>query len=134
VTARFVWVLAGGAAGFSVLAIVAEGNGAIAGPAAAAAVVVAALAIGGAAYRTVRWPALRARAGSLRPSGVRDWLVAGEMGREDLVLLLDRLERKTLNPTLPARTPREIGAIVRLRPEEFRGYLDRRLAQLEGSV
>jgi len=134
VTARFVWALAGGAAGFTLLAIVAQAEGASAVPAAAGAVLVAALAIGGAAYRAARGPSLRTPPRSFRPSGVRDWLVTGEMGREDLVLLLDRLERRTLNPTLPARTPREIGAIVRLRPAEFRRYLDRRLEQLEGTV
>lgn len=132
--ARFVWALAVGAAVFTLLAVVAGGNGGLAVAAAAAAVLVAALAIGGAAVRTARRPRPRFAARSFRPSGVRDWLVAGEMGREDLVLLLDRLERKTLNPGLPARTPREIGAIVKLRPAEFRGYLDRRLDQLEGTV
>ena len=133
-SARSVGALAAVAAGLTLLAVVAQATGALAWAAASAAVLVAAGAIGVGAYHASRRSTVPVRSAPFRPSGVRDWLGADEMGREDLVLLLDRLERKTLDPHLPASTPREIGAIVRLRPEEFRRYLDRRIARLEGTV
>lgn len=133
-TARRLGALSGVSAALTLLAIVAAHDEAVALSLATAAVFAAALAIADAFYRT------RPRssgAPSTQPgprSGIRDWMASGEMGREDLVLLLDRLERTTLNPALPARTPREIGAIVELRAQDFRDYLDRRLETLEGTV
>lgn len=122
------------ASALTAVAVASVSTDAIAIPAAAGAVLVAALAVGEAASRTAGPSPAAPRARPVPQSGIRDWLGAGEMGREDLLLLLDRLERKTSNPNLPARTPQEVTALARLTPPEFRRYLARRLDALEGSV
>lgn len=68
-------------------------------------------------------PATRARA----------WLGAGRLGREELILLMDRMERRAVNPTLPIRSPAEMVALVHLSPAEFRQYLAARLARIEAA-
>jgi hypothetical protein len=134
VRAPFAWWWPALAAVFAAIAIARSNNYAVAVPAAAGAVIAAAFAVGDAVRRTA-FP--RTAPSQFRPvprSGVRDWLAAGELGREDLVLLLDRLERKVLRPDLPARTPMEIGAIVNLGPSEFDRYVADRIQALEWTV
>jgi hypothetical protein len=65
---------------------------------------------------------------------VREALRSGSLGREELVFLLDRLERVTLRPTLPIRQPEEIAAIVGAPEEEFLRYLEARVRELEGAL
>jgi hypothetical protein len=67
------------------------------------------------------------------PGGLREAFVGGELGRVDLVLACDLLERKLSRPTLRARTPAELNALVRVPPGEFRRYLTRRIAELEAT-
>ena len=126
------WVVL--AALFASLAIVASDSYAVAVPAAAAAVLAATLAVADTVRRTAAARAPPARFRPVPRSGVRDWLAAGELGREDVVLLLDRLERKVARPDLPARTPMEIGALVDLDLPEFLRYVTERLDALEGTV
>jgi hypothetical protein len=133
VTAPFAWWLAAIAAGFAALAIDASATYSIAVPAAVVAVVVAALAVGDAVRRVRRSPPQPLRARPVPRSGVRERLGAGPLGREELLLLVDRLERRAGNPTLATRSPQEIAAIVRLPPEAFRRYLSERLAPIEGT-
>jgi hypothetical protein len=64
-------------------------------------------------------------------SRLRLALRSGPLGREDLVLALDRLERSGPNPDLLPRTGTEVDALVRLPPSEFRQYLRQRLDDLE---
>jgi hypothetical protein len=134
VRAPFAWWWLALAALFSAFALWAASNYAVAVPAAAAAVLVAALALGDAVRRTSSPRAVPPRVQPVPTSGVRRWLAAGELGREDLILLLDRLERKVLRPDLPARTPTEIGALVTLAPQEFYRYVADRIQALEGTV
>ena len=119
---------------FTALAVAGASNPGVAVPAAAAAVMTAALAVGVSLNRAASARTAPAPRRPVPRSGVRDWIAAGELGREDLLLLLDRLERKSLNPTLPARTPQEVGMIVNLPPREFRRYVAGRLDTLEGTV
>ena len=65
------------------------------------------------------------------PGGLREAFVGGELGRIDLVLACDLLERKLSRPNLRARTPAELDRLVRVPPGEFRRYLTRRIAELE---
>jgi hypothetical protein len=132
VSAPFTWWWPALAVALTLLAVLAASNYALAVPAAAAAVAFAAIAVGETLLRLRSSHAAAAPIRTTRPSDVRDWLRAGGLGREELVLLLDRLERKASRPDLPARTPKEIGALLGLRPEEFRQYLTARLAALEG--
>jgi len=134
VTARLTAVFAGLAVVLTAVAIYAATTVGLAVAAAAGAVVAGGLAIAEAAVRTLPIePGPRPPAAPPR-SRIRDWLWAGNLGREELVALLDRIERRTTDPGLPARSPQEIESIVRLRPEELRRYLDRRLARLEGTT
>jgi hypothetical protein len=134
VRAPFAWWWLVLAALFSAVALWQSSNYAVAVPAAAAAVLVAAFAVGDAVRRTSSSRAVPYRLPPFPRSGIRHWLAAGELGREDIILLLDRLERKVLRPDLPARTPMEIGALVALRPSEFHRYVADRLQALEGTV
>ena len=132
--APFAWWWLALAAVFSAVAITASVNYAVAVPAAAAAVLVAAFAVGDAVRRTSSSRAVPSRIQPVPRSGVRNWLAAGELGREDIILMLDRLERKVLRPDLPARTPMEMGALVTLRPSRFYRYVADRIQALEGTV
>lgn len=133
-SARVAAALATVAVLLTLLAVASASNEALTVASSVGAVVAAALAVGEAALRTVSQPSSPPRARPVPRSGVRDWLAAGEIGREDLLLLVDRLERKTSNPNLPARTPQEVGAVVRLSRPEFHRYLARRLDALEEAV
>jgi hypothetical protein len=134
VTAPFAWWLAAIAAAFAALAIDASATYSISVPAAVAAVVVATLAVGDAVRRVRRAPAVASAPRPVPHSAVRERLGAGPWGREELLLFLDRLERRSGNPMLASRTPAEIAAIVRLPPEAFRRYVSDRLAPLEGTT
>lgn len=63
---------------------------------------------------------------------VRDLFRSGRLGREEIVELLDRLERSGPDPFLPGKTPEELDRIARLPRAEFREYLRARIADLEG--
>lgn len=64
-------------------------------------------------------------------SPVRQMFSSGHLGREDLVLLLDRIERTSVHPRLPPRPTQELRLLVALPAEEFRRYLDRRITEIE---
>jgi len=134
VRAPFAWWWPALAVGWTALAIVYSANYAVAVPAAFAAVVFAGVAVGDAARRTLPMPAARPRGRPIPSSGVRDWIRAGRLGREDLLLALDRLDRRTLHPDLPSRTPEELRRIAALPRAQFYGYVARRLDALEGSA
>lgn len=133
-TAPFAWWWPTLAAAFTVVAVVTYRNYAVAVPAAALAVLAAAVAVADAVRRTSTSRPAPPRARPIPPSGVRDWLLAGELGREDIVLLLDRLERRLVHPDLPAQTPQQIATIAATRPADFRRYVAARLAELEGTA
>lgn len=132
--APFAWWWPLLAALLTLVAVAASSDYALSVPAAAAAVLVAALAVADTAlgFRRARKPPAPAEPTSV--SDVRVLFRAGELGREDLVLLLDRLERRAWHPEMPAKTPPEITAILSLRPAEFHRYLTRRLTELEGAT
>lgn len=65
---------------------------------------------------------------------VREALRSGGLGREDLVYLLDRLERVSVRPTLPIRRSEEVEGIVSASEQEFLRYLEARVRELEGAL
>lgn len=67
------------------------------------------------------------------PGGIRGAFVGGELGRIDIVLAMDLLERKLSRPGLRARRPGEVEALVRVPPAEFRRYLAERITELEAA-
>lgn len=117
----------------ALVALAASANRPVSASAAAVAVVAASLAIVGVLTRArVEAPEVVASAVE-HPGGLREAFVGGELGRVDLVLACDLLERRLARPNLRARTPAEVEALVRLPPEQFRRYLASRLDELEAS-
>ncbi len=66
------------------------------------------------------------------PVGSSDvWFRSGTMSQESIVILLDRIDRALVRPTLPTRTPRELEQLSTLPWERFLEYVESRLSQLE---
>lgn len=123
------WVVAVALAG---AAIAESANYSLAVPLAAAAVAVALLALASAIRRLGVPHAPPAPPPPVPHSRIREWWSGGTMGREEIVLLLDRLSRRSIDPRLPLRPARELAPLVRLSPEEWLRYLSDRIARLEG--
>jgi hypothetical protein len=83
----------------------------------------------------IRRPARAGRAPTgispTQPNQIRQAFLSGQLGREKLVGLLDRLERSGPNPTLPPRRYEELQSIVAMSRTEFQQYLTARLEYLE---
>lgn len=62
---------------------------------------------------------------------VRLAFASGALGREDLVLLLDKVERAGPNPTLPVRSADELHALTSRPERDFLAYVADRLGSLE---
>jgi hypothetical protein len=114
------------------LAITAGPNIALAVPAGAAAVVLAAslgpygvLASRGEDRRPVHVPDSRPSLRALRA------FAGDRIHREELVLLLDQVERAGPNPRLPSRPRGELSTIVSMNATGFRKYVATRVEQLE---
>ena len=132
--APFAWWWPALAAGWTALAVVYSDTYAVAVPAAAAAVVFAAAAVVDVVRRTAALPVIVPRSRPTPSSGVRDWLTTGRLGREDLLLALDRLDRRALHPDLPSRTPQELRRLAALPRAQFYRYVDHRLDEIEGTA
>ncbi len=114
------------------IAIAAGPNLALAVPAGATAVALAMfLGLYGAAVS--RSPARRShRIPETRPSfRIHRGLVGDQIHREEVLLLLDHVERAGPNPALPSRTRDETASIMSMEAPEFRRYVATRLDQLE---
>ena len=114
------------------LAVFYRGQEWIALPVSTAACGAALVAVADALRRARRAPDRRAESGDILAPSARRRL-AGEMYREELVLRLDRLERRTVRPGLPARTGEDIGELMELPLAEFRQYVAGRLDAIERS-
>jgi hypothetical protein len=55
----------------------------------------------------------------------------GRLGREEIILALDRIERVGPNPTLPTRTGDELAELVDRPTADFAEYVEERIADLE---
>ena len=64
-------------------------------------------------------------------SSLRAAFRAGRAGRISIVVELDRLERRILDPRLPTRSAAEEDRIRHLSVPEFRSYLSARLDQMD---
>ncbi|HYB63455.1 MAG TPA: hypothetical protein VEE86_03415 [Thermoplasmata archaeon] len=65
---------------------------------------------------------------------VRSAFRSNRMSREEVVLLLDRIERSGPNPSLPNRATEELRQIGALPRPEFARYVEQRLVELEGNT
>lgn len=128
-------LLAVGAAGAVVLASVAAATsleGLASVTLAGAAVGVAALTVA-----AVAWPEPGVWAPRRRPPTVglipwAEWVREGELGREEIVRLLDRIDRMGSHPELPMRTEAELRSFRTMPRAAFLNLVDRRLDEIEG--
>jgi hypothetical protein len=125
------WALALVAAGATALAVVAGGNLGVALPFAAVAVVAAALLF-------ARTWSQRARPTDPTPVAprtdtdrLRFAFRSGRIGREEIVLALNRVERSLVDPDLPPPSLDELTRLAELPPERFLQYVDWKLSRLE---
>ncbi len=128
--------------GLVVIAVVATGVALWAGPNLPIALPAAVVAIG-AATLLLAEVAIRSPAAPRRPTSgpprrelgeIRTAFASGELGRERLVALLDRLEPVGPSGSRPTRTPEELRTISRLGTDEFREYVRERLSRLEATT
>ncbi|HTP54586.1 MAG TPA: hypothetical protein VML94_06495 [Thermoplasmata archaeon] len=118
----------------AVVAIVAGADYAVALPFAVGSVALAAIALGEAVRRS---EVLRRPGASRtldRTAGVRAWFHRGTLGREEILMLVDRLDRGADRPDLPIRLSDEVARLVRLPEEQFRAYVNARLDSIEGTA
>jgi hypothetical protein len=121
-----------GAAFAAAVAVAAGPNESLAVPAASVSVAAGALLLVGVVERT-RWPSRPPVAGpTADPARVRSSFEAGARGRNELIVLLDRLERGEGERYLSYRPPEELARLQALAPEAFRQYLGDRVSDLEG--
>jgi hypothetical protein len=114
------------------VAIWAGNNFTVALPSAAIAVVAASLLfVDVEVRRPARTARPFARAMSAQPNQIRAAFLSGQLGREKLVGILDRLERSGPDPSLPPRRYEELQSIVAMSREQFQQYLVARLEYLE---
>lgn len=115
----------------AVLAILDRANPAVEVPAAILAIVAAALAVVDAVRPTA--PEMPPAYGSETEwlGRVREAFRSEQLGREDLVRILDQVERASANPGLPLRSVEYFGQASRASEDEFHRYLAARLDALE---
>ncbi len=130
------WTLLLGAAALVGLAIWAGPNVGLAIPAATAALVVGGFLLVLAYERKARSPIapVESEPGISPGVNVREAFASGPMGREDIVLLLDKIERAGPNPTLPVRDADAVAQLTALPANEFRRYVAARLTTLEAET
>lgn len=71
-------------------------------------------------------------AGPVAVTPVRDWIGSANLGREEIVRLLDRLDRMSAHPNLAMRTEEEMDRLRRLPRREFLRVVSDRLDEIEG--
>lgn len=129
---RAAWIALGSAASF-LLAIGAAASGGTSATALAfLAVATAGAVLVGATFPLGgRWErSTHAAAADVSP--VRDWLSSGELGREEVVRLLDRIDRTGAHPHLGIRLESEMGQFRRMPHHRFLSVVARRLDEIEG--
>ncbi len=118
------------------LAFLAAATRAGAGPtiaAAAAAVIVASLVLVGSLLLEFRRERRAQPPASLEVNPLRDWIRSGELGHEEIVRLLDRIDRMGLHPNLSVRSEPEMARLRLLSHARFLELVERRLDEIEGA-
>jgi len=116
----------------AIVAIVAGSDYAVAVPFAVGAVAAAALSLVEAVRGTGWAEAPSPRRWDDRAAGVRAWFHRGRLGREEILQLVDRLDRAGDHPELPVRRSEEVARLVRLPDAQWRAYVNARLDAIEG--
>ena len=119
---------------FTVTALIAGPDLSIAGPLAALAIFFAGISIWSVLSRNPATFAPDPRDASTPIRGARDFLLAGRVGREDLIFRLDWLERHSPTADVKTRAVGELERVLDAAEPEFRDYLRDRLTRLEESV
>jgi len=118
----------------AIVAIVAGPDYGVSLPSAVVAVALAGSAVGETLWRTSRTRRPAPSRSVPGVVGVRAWLRRGRLGREEVIVFLDRLDRGAGHPDLPIRPPAEIARLVNLPEDEFRAYVRFRLDAIEGTA
>jgi hypothetical protein len=125
------WVLPLVAAVATVAAVVAGSNLAVALPAAALAVLAAALLFARSWSQRARGPQPAPPDPRTDTDRLRLAFRSGRIGREEVVLALNRLERSFLDADVAPPPVDELTRLAELPPDEFRNYVRRQLDRLE---
>ena len=78
------------------------------------------------------WKRVRPGSLALEVSPIGQWMRSGELGHEEIVRLLDRVDRMGAHPDLPVRTEPEMARFRLMSRSEFRAVVARRLDEIEG--
>jgi hypothetical protein len=128
----FGWIAPAAAIALTGLALATGDTPTVALPAAVGAVAAGAATVGEALARSGPFARRAPSPVPLNPkASIRSAFRSARFGREEIVLLLDRVERMGPGPGLPGRSIEELEQIVRMPVGQFRGYVDRRLTDLE---
>lgn len=65
---------------------------------------------------------------------LREWVRGGTLGHEEIVRLLDRVDRMGAHPSLSVRTEREMQLFRAMSRREFLAEVARRLDEIEGGT
>jgi hypothetical protein len=125
------WLLPLVAIAATVLAVVAGANLAVALPAAAIAVLAAALLFARSWSRRARTPDPPPPPARTEADRLRLAFQSGRLGREEVAIALNRLERSFLDPNLAPPSVDELSRVAALPPERFLAYVGRKLDRLE---
>jgi len=125
------WVLPLIAVAATVLAVLAGGDLSIALPSAAIAVLAAALLFARGWSGRARAPDPSPPAPRTDADRLRLAFRSGRIGREEVVVALNRLERSFLDPNLAPPPVDELSRLASLPPEQFLSYVRRTLDRLE---
>jgi len=131
VTRPFHWIFVVVAALAAVGSILGRTELGVAVPLAAVAVIAAGVALFDAVRRAPSATRTRVTPEREPPRGVRPLFLEGRTGREEILHLLDRLDRRGAHPELPVRPSAEVRRIVSLPLEEFRRHVASRLDEIE---
>lgn len=130
----FGWLFPALAGGLAIVAIVTGLNYAASIPAGLGAIAAAGATVAEAATNSAR----HRPASPVRPPpevvGARAWLQLGRDGREEIVRMVDRLDRAGDHPDLPLRPSPEVDRLTRLPDPEFRQWVTGRLDAIEGTA
>ncbi len=125
------WALPLVAAVATALAVLAGGNLALALPAAALAVLAAALLFARGWSKRARRPDPLPARPRTDTDRLRLAFHSGRIGREEVVIALNRLERSFLDPGVPPPAVDELTRVAALPPDQFRAYVRAQLDRLE---
>jgi hypothetical protein len=125
------WLLPVVAVAATIVAVVAGGNLSLALPSAAIAILAAALLFARSWSRRARAPEPSPPPARSDTDRLRLAFHSGRLGREEVAIALNRLERSFLDPNAAPPPLDELSRVAALPPDQFRSYVRGKLDRLE---